>query len=158
MKIGIMSDTHDNLPAITKAVGVFNDADVSLVIHAGDLVAPFVSIPLKQLKADFVAVFGNNDGERLGLSRVFEGCIHRPPYDFQFQGKKILVLHEPDQLKALAESGCYDAVVYGHTHIADVQEGKTLIINPGECCGWLKGRRTVALWELESNRVDVLPV
>ena len=68
MKIGIMSDSHDNMPAIVKAVGFFNDVGVSLVIHAGDLITPFVAKPLSELDMDLVAVFGNNDGERLGLA------------------------------------------------------------------------------------------
>ncbi len=67
MLIGIMSDTHDNLPAIRKAVEFFNERNVDLVIHAGDYVAPFVARELKKLKAPLKGVFGNNDGERKGL-------------------------------------------------------------------------------------------
>jgi len=158
MKIGIMSDSHDNLPAIAKAVSVFNDAEVSLVIHAGDLVAPFVSKPLAELEMDFIAVFGNNDGERFGLSRVFEGKIHRPPYELDYNGKKILILHEPDNLDALVASGYFDAIIYGHTHDVDIQRGRTIVINPGECGGWLRGRRTVALWDVELGEVEIVPV
>ena len=158
MKIGFMADSHDNLPAVAKAVGVFNDADVSLVVHAGDLVAPFVAKPLVGLNADFVAVFGNNDGERFGLARVFEGKIHRAPHLVDYGGKKILLLHEPDNLEALAVSGCFDAIVYGHTHDVDVQKGKTLVVNPGECGGWLRGRRTVAIWDVASGDVEILSV
>jgi len=158
MKIGIMSDSHDNLPAIAKAVSVFNDAEVSLVIHAGDLVAPFVSRPLADLEMDFVAVFGNNDGERFGLSRVFGEKIHRPPYELDYNGKKILILHEPDNLDALVASGYFDAIIYGHTHDVDIRKGRTIVINPGECGGWLRGRRTVALWDVELGEVEIVPV
>ena len=158
MKIGILSDSHDNMPALIKAVSVFNDADVKLVIHAGDLVAPFVSKPLNNLKMDFLAVFGNNDGERFGLSEAFKGKIHRPPYRIEFGGKKICVLHEPDNLDALDASGCFDMIVYGHTHDVEVKKARTLIVNPGECGGWLRGRRTVALWDLDKNDVDILNV
>jgi len=158
MKIGIMADSHDNLPAISKAVSFFNDVGVSLVIHAGDLIAPFVSKPLASLEADFVAVFGNNDGERLGLSRVFAGKIYRPPYAMTFGGKKILILHEPDHLDALVASCFFDVIVYGHTHDVDIHKGDTLVVNPGECGGWLRGRRTVALWDVESEEVEIVPV
>lgn len=158
MKIGILSDSHDNMPAVTKAVSVFNDAEVSLVIHAGDLISPFVSIPLKKLEADFIAVFGNNDGEKLGLANVLEGKIHRPPHLLSFEGKRILILHEGDQIEALRDSGKFDAIIYGHTHDVDIQEGETLVINPGECGGWLRGRRTVALWDIGSASVDIIPV
>jgi len=158
MRIGILTDTHDNMPAIAKAVGIFNDAEVSHVLHAGDLVSPFVSIPLKTLNMEFTAVFGNNDGERIGLSNVFKGRIHRAPHAIEIGGKKILLMHEPDNLDALVASGRFDAIIYGHTHEADIREGKTLVINPGEACGWLKGNRTIAIWDLASGDVQIMPL
>ena len=85
-----------DLPAIGKAVSVFNDAEVDLVLHAGDLVAPFVAKPLQFLKMDLIAVFGNNDGERLGLSKVFEGRIFRAPHEIRFAERRILLyFHQP---------------------------------------------------------------
>jgi putative phosphoesterase len=158
MRIGILSDSHDNMPAIAKAVSIFNDAEVYHVLHAGDLVAPFVSIPLKTLNMEFTAVFGNNDGERIGLSNVFKGHIHRAPYSLEIGGKNILLMHEPDNLDALVASGQFDAIVYGHTHESDVRKGKTVVINPGEACGWLKGDRTIAIWDLTSGDVEIMPV
>lgn len=158
MKIGILADSHDNLAALGKAVSVFNDAEVSLVCHAGDLISPFVFRQLKNLHAGFIAVFGNNDGERFGLAQAFPDQIHRAPHLVTFHDKNILLLHEPDQLDALKASGKYDCIIYGHTHEVDIQTGRTLVINPGECGGWLNGRRTVSLWDVESGEVDVIPV
>lgn len=156
MKIGIMADSHDNLPALVKAVSVFNDANVSLVLHAGDLIAPFTAKPLKNLRMDFIAVFGNNDGEILGLTKAFEGRIHRAPHLIRFKEKKILLMHEGDNLDALALSGRFDAIVYGHTHEVDIRKKPSLVINPGECGGWLSGRRTVALWDVEKEQVHTV--
>ncbi len=158
MKIGILSDSHDNLPAIAKAVSIFNDMEVTHVLHAGDLVSPFTSIPLKTLNMEFTAVFGNNDGERVGLSNVFRGRIHRAPHALEIGGKKILLMHEPDALEALVASGHYDAVIYGHTHEPVIRRGKTLVINPGESCGWLKGNRTIAIWDLKTGEADIMPL
>ncbi len=158
MKIGILSDSHDNIPAITKAVSAFNDAEVGHVIHAGDLVSPFTAKPLNHLKCDFTGVFGNNDGERLGLSHVFNGRIHRAPHNIILAGRKILILHEPDNLSALMKSGEYDAIIYGHTHQVDIRTEKTIVINPGECGGWVNGKRTIAFWDLGTDRVDLLPI
>lgn len=158
MRVGIMSDSHDNLPAIVKAVSVFNDGDVEMVIHAGDLVAPFVSKPLKMLKAKLVAVFGNNDGERLGLEKVLNGHIYRAPHTIDIAGKKVLILHEPDGLEALIKSDVYDVIIYGHTHQTDIRTGRTIVINPGETGGWLYGERTVAIWDVDSGEVEVIPL
>ena len=40
MIIGVIADTHENMPFIRKAVDYFNDKAVSLVLHAGDLISP----------------------------------------------------------------------------------------------------------------------
>jgi uncharacterized protein len=156
MKIGVLSDSHDNLPALVKAVSVFNDAGVSLVLHAGDLISPFTAKPLKSLNMPFIAVFGNNDGEILGLSHVFKNQIFKAPHTVQFEGLHILLMHEPDNLDALAISGKFDAIVYGHTHETEFRKSPSLVINPGECGGWLSGRRTVAVWDVEKNQVNTI--
>ncbi len=157
MTVGILSDSHDNLDALRKAVELFNQRRVDLAIHAGDLVAPFVQRALSALKAPLVMVFGNNDGERLGLARAFEGKIFQAPHEIEVDGKRVLILHEPHNLEAIRVSELYDAVIYGHTHEIEVtRTGKTLVINPGECGGWLSGRRTVAFWDTETNEVEIV--
>jgi predicted phosphodiesterase len=49
-------------------------------------------------------------------------------------------------------------VVYGHTHKVDIREGKPLIINPGECSGWLYGQATVVTLDLETMKHTVHPL
>ena len=158
MKAGIIADTHDNLAAVNKAVAVFQDAGVSLVLHAGDVVAPFVAPPFMEMDCGFTGVFGNNDGEILGLNSAFSGRLFRPPHVVAAAGKNILLLHEPDVLEPLRQSGRFDAIIYGHTHKPDIRKGPTHIINPGECCGWVEGKRTVAVWDIENDDIHLLPV
>ncbi len=50
MNIGIISDTHDNLALIKKAVTFFNGEKVDLVLHAGDFVSPFTALEFKNLR------------------------------------------------------------------------------------------------------------
>ena len=38
MKIGILSDTHDDIDNVNKAIDIFQENDVKAVIHAGDMV------------------------------------------------------------------------------------------------------------------------
>ena len=158
MKIGIMADSHDNLPKIEAAVDVFNQQAVDLVIHAGDLIAPFTADSFLKLQAQLVAVFGNNDGEVLGLDRRFEGRIHKPPYLLLFHDLKILICHEPVAFDILTSNIFYDAIIYGHTHEHDVQGHRPWIINPGETCGWLTGFSTVAIWDVTQDHVDIIPL
>ena len=69
MKIGIISDSHDHRDNIIKAVKYFNDENVGMVIHAGDIVSPFTEKEFKKLESKMKAVFGNNDGEKFGLKK-----------------------------------------------------------------------------------------
>ena len=144
-KIGVISDSHDNMDAIRKAVKFFNENDVSMVIHAGDIVSPFTADEFKNLKSKMHLIYGNNDGDKLYLKERFKdiGEFHLDPYSFEINGKKIVVTHIPSIVDALAEK--YDIVIYGHTHEKDLRKGKSLILNPGESCGYLTGIKSVAL-------------
>ena len=145
VKIGVISDTHDNMGAIRKAVSFFNENDVELVIHAGDIVSPFTAEEFKKLKCDMILIYGNNDGDKLYLKEKFSniGEFHSDPFISELYGKKIAVTHIPNIVDALAEK--YDIVIYGHTHKKDLRIGKSLVLNPGENCGYLTGVKSVAL-------------
>lgn len=157
MLIGLISDTHDNMVQIKKAVDLFNDRKVGHVIHAGDYTSPFTFRILRELKCDFTGIFGNNDGDKLLLSKMSEGKIHPQPHIFELGGKKIVMMHEHHVADALADSGHFDVVVYGHLHKADVRKrGKTLIINPGEAGSWLYGKSTVAIADLSEMTAEII--
>lgn len=156
--IGIMSDSHDNLKAIRSALDVFNESNVKLVIHAGDLISPFTATEFKKLHAPLEAIFGNNDGERHGLRLAYEKlCVLEDFKELKINGRKIAVIHGTNQamVDALQKSDNYDLVIRGHTHKMNVTEGRTMVINPGETCGYLSGQKTVIMldtndlsWEL----------
>jgi len=158
MLIALMSDSHDNMPALHRAVQFCNDRHVDHVLHAGDLVAPFVNRALKNLKAPITIVFGNNDGERHGLRTMFEGKIFDPPHELTLDGKRVLMLHAPILLETLRQSKKYDLILYGHLHEIEVSEEPTLVVNPGEVGGWLSGKSTLALWNTDSNEVQIVEI
>ncbi len=93
--IGIISDTHDNLDAMDRAVEYLNSRDLEMVIHAGDYIAPFAAIALKRLNAKIVGVFGNNDGEKTGLQDKASdlGSTIEDLLEFTQGGRKIAVYH-----------------------------------------------------------------
>ena len=152
MKLGIMSDSHDNLPMIAQAVEVFNNERVDLVLHAGDFVSPFTAMPFRGLNARLVGVFGNNDGDKPALIRRFAdiGEFFEDYRELELAGKRIAMMHQPMFLETLMTSSQYDLVIYGHTHSADLREGPPLVINPGECGAWLTGTATVATVDLKT--------
>lgn len=146
--IGIMSDSHDHLKAIRAAVEVFNQSEVELVVHAGDLISPFTSKEFEKLQAPLEAIFGNNDGERRGLRAAYaELCTLEDFKELEIGERKIAVIHGTNEsmVDALRESGKYDLVVRGHTHRMEVVKGQTMVINPGETCGYVSGVKTVML-------------
>lgn len=159
MKIGILADTHDNVPRIEQAVDLFNARGVEHVVHAGDFISPFAIEPLKRLRCPVLAVFGNNDGERIGVAARFEGIgeVHPNVGAASLGGREIAVVHYPELAEPLARSGAYDLVVYGHTHrIDERREGSCLLLNPGEAGAWLTGRSTVAIVDLEGLTAEIL--
>lgn len=151
MLIGILSDTHDNLVYVKKAIDLFNERKVGHVIHGGDYTSPFTLKLFKELKCPYVGIFGNNDGDKLLLQERAEGRIRNQPYVFTLHERKIVVMHEHFVADALADSGHYDLVVYGHTHMPDIRKVKnTLVVNPGEVSAYLYGKATVALVDLDT--------
>jgi len=160
MKLGILSDSHDNLPALVRIVERFNAENVDLVLHAGDFVSPFTAIPMSKLRAPLVGVFGNNDGDRLCLTRRFDGIgtLHPGYHVFEVDGLRAVLMHEPKSIDALVASGAYDLVVYGHTHEVDVRPGRPAVVNPGEAGGWLTGRSTSVLFDTRAMTGEVVEI
>ena len=159
--IGILSDTHDNLTRVREAVRLFNEAGCDLVIHAGDFVAPFAAEELRSLRAPVKGVFGNCDGEKAGLKRVFQGMgeIVNGPLAFSHAGLRFVVCHLDSSASTQATSGAYDVVIFGHTHrpLVESRDG-ALLINPGEAGGWLRGKSTVALLDPATLTADIIPL
>ncbi|MHA1697242.1 MAG: metallophosphoesterase [Promethearchaeota archaeon] len=158
MKIGIISDTHDHMDNIRYFVEKFNEADVKAVLHCGDFVSPFTAREFSKLNPEikFFAIRGNNDGDIVFLNKTFEnlGKIAANYQEVELDGKKILLLHGhaiPEKLiDDIASSGKYNVILYGHYHkIRNEMVGpKTLVVNPGEACGYLSGKATAAILDL----------
>jgi hypothetical protein len=162
MIVGLMADTHDCLPMVDKAVKRLNGEGVGLVLHAGDYVAPFVIPRFKELKAKLIGVFGNNDGDRELLKKRFSENanleIRGNFAEITVDVLKIALLHGSDEelLKTLIKSEVFDVVVYGHTHKAEIyRNGKTLVVNPGEVCGYLSGKSTIALLDTTKHEAKL---
>lgn len=166
MKVGIWSDTHDNLQNVEKAIRLFQKEQVGLIIHCGDWVSPFVpqfvfslepklTIPIK-------SVFGNNEGDhfRFFERQKKEGWnieFHKETFALELEGQKIVVYHGSDKrlTEGLILSNKYNVVFTGHTHVPIIEtvEG-VLHVNPGSTSGYsfgkISGRPTVALFDAKT--------
>lgn len=157
MLIGLISDTHDHVPHIEKAVRLFKEREVELVIHAGDFCSPFTvplfeGLPLK-------AIFGNNDGDTyllMNKCRAIGAELLGDFFEWDADGCQIAVYHGtyPDITEALHKCGKYDVVVSGHTHKTVQQEVEnTLAINPGTAHGF-DGDATIAFLDTRNKDVE----
>jgi len=154
MLVGVISDTHDNLPMIRRAIARFGELGVECLIHAGDFIAPFALKEVLKFEGPVYAVCGNNDGERKGLKKLLPGLKKRR-LRVKLGGKRVIVVHREEKLKKDDLAGS-DLVVVGHTHAAEVRQGRPLLVNPGECAGWLKGIATIATVDTETLQARII--
>ena len=145
MKIGILSDTHDDIDNTNKAIDIFQENDVKAVIHAGDIISPPVIAEFYRLTEKGVklfGIFGNNDGEKKGLKNAFEivgGELLGDIGKIELGGLKFCIYHGQDLKKKekIIKSGKFDVFVFGHTHTrypkgVDTEIiNDTIVLNPG---------------------------
>jgi len=156
MVVGVVSDSHDHMPKLRAAVDALRARDAQHLLHAGDWVALFAVKVFVECGIPFTGILGNNDGERDGIGRLTPH-VHPSPHALEMGGRRIVLAHDLGKLPEKAREGA-DVVVFGHTHQVAVEPGPPLLLNPGECCGWVTGKCTVALLDLETLAVSILEV
>jgi uncharacterized protein len=157
MLVGVIADTHDNLTALRRAVQILNEKKVGFVIHAGDFVAPFSLGPLDGLRCPWIGVFGNNDGEQQGLTKSSKGRIQPSPYELNLDGKKVVVVHDLNLfVRTEIENKNTQLVIHGHTHEPKIEKTEAVMyVNPGEACGWVNGRSTLAIIDTSTMTANI---
>lgn len=157
MKIGIISDTHDHVGNIEKAVQKFTDEGVDTILHAGDYCSPFTVPPFEGFT--LIGVFGNNDGDHYRLMHKFRdigGEIHNEFHELKLGGNHIALYHgtrEPIK-NALIRCGTYDLVITGHIHTpVNELHGQTLSFNPGSAHGF-GGEATIGIYDTDSGKAE----
>ena len=145
MKIGIISDTHDDVTSTNKAINIFEENKIEIVIHAGDIISPPIIkefYRLTQNGVKFFGIFGNNDGEKHGLEDAFEfidGKLLGDVGKIEVDGLNFCIYHGHDvkKKKKMIDSGKFDVFIYGHSHIKYPKEeepaviNNTIVLNPG---------------------------
>ena len=87
--------------------------------------------------------------------------VHDRFASVELEGFRIALLHgdESELLNSIIESGYFNAVVHGHTHNRSIeQKGKTLTINPGELCGYLTGKTSLALLDTDKREARIIDI
>jgi putative phosphoesterase len=151
MRIGIVSDTHNNLRNVARIVELFNAANVERIIHTGDITQAKTLEVFRHLNAPLFGVFGNNDQERDALEAAIarNGFVFRePPFELEWHGRRIVVVHDPLELKGSLRD-LHDVALHGHTHrFRHERVNGALVFNPGESAGHLVGHNAVGVLDL----------
>jgi uncharacterized protein len=160
MLVGLIADTHDRLPAIAELVRQMQEAGVGMVLHAGDYCSPFALRAFEEAHVSLAGVFGRNDGDPQGLvtraQSAFGAELFESPHSFEIGGRRILLVHDIGDVNKRSVAS-HEIVIHGSTHQQEMKtRGDTLIVNPGEACGWLYGTPSAALLELDSRDVQFL--
>ncbi len=147
MKIGLISDTHDQLKNIERAFSLLGKEKIDLVCHLGDWIAPYsidlVASLAEKMDVPLKGVLGNNDGEVFIIvgenPRRWKMELGQQTLTIEAEGRTIILYHgtDPNLTEGLIASGNYDAVFSGHFHVPrNEMVNKTLALNPGTLSGY----------------------
>jgi len=173
MLVGIISDTHDNLLGLKKAIQIFKDNKIEILLHCGDWVSPFTleffDQEMKELNIPIKSVIGNNPGD---IKRIImnNSKMHNPiewakrnTLELNIDNKKCIIYHGHDHelLSALIDCQKYDIIFTGHTHNSRNEViGKTLILNPGSTAyvseGKIIDKASVAIYNSQTHKAEII--
>jgi len=160
MIVGILSDTHDKLPAMKAGLRVLSAAGATFICHCGDIGRE----PLIDLLAGLPSAFvwGNTDWDRYGLEeyavQLGIKCLGHGGR-IELGGKSVYITHgdEPAQVRRVLEEQKDDYLLLGHTHVwNDQRHDRVRVINPGAL--YRAARKTVAVLDTERDAVQFLDV
>jgi len=136
-----MSDTHDHIWNVRKALKFVHERGVEAIIHCGDFVAPFMLKELDQAQIPVHGVFGNNDGDqylltKMSLTELSNITLYGFIGEIKLSDFSVAFTHYRPVADGLAASKRFDLVCFGHSHEAFHEKaGKTDLLNPGEVMG-----------------------
>jgi putative phosphoesterase len=159
MKLGIISDTHDQIERTERSICLLRDAKAEVLVHCGDITGTEIVRICSAFPCHYV--LGNNDSDISGLTKSIAeagGWCLMWGGEVVLADRRIAVTHghRPSELKNLIAAKP-DYLLTGHSHIAmDQQVNSTRRINPGAL--HRANHFSVALLDLNTDELDFLPV
>ncbi|MDD5758440.1 MAG: YfcE family phosphodiesterase [Desulfobulbaceae bacterium] len=160
MRIAIFSDTHDNIPNLRAAVTYCNAYAVTVIIHCGDLISPFMLPVLAEFTGIVHLIYGNNAGDQHLISQrcgtTYPSLTHHGIFGaMEAGGIRFAFTHYPEMARGLASQGRFQVVCCGHNHRYGVEHlGDCLLINPGELLGAEAAAPCFAILETATMEVE----
>jgi putative phosphoesterase len=155
MRIGLLSDTHDNLASVQAAAAVLVREEISVLLHCGDVCGPSIIEALD----GFTVYLAQGNMDRMPALGTAVQTLREPGrlarcHDLALEGFRVALVHGDDGglLRRLIQSGAYAYVFHGHTHRrGDRQVGSTRVINPGALGGLRRGPRSFCVLDLQTG-------
>lgn len=165
MKIAVISDIHENLNNMLRALDLIRDHRAEKILCLGDLINPGIAKELAHCGIPVFSIWGNNDGDKVTITKI----ALQPDSELEMSDKTyaaveiderhIFMTHYPDLVKPASLSGMYDVVFYGHDHDrSEAQIGECLIINPGELSAQKTRSATFVIYDTEKNKAEFITV
>jgi uncharacterized protein len=161
MKAGILSDTHNNLENLRRALAIFKKDGISTLIHCGDFTGAEVARAMPGFRV--IAVFGNGDVES---GEIRQALLDQNPESYagllfrgEIGGAHIAVAHGhmPALLEELIRSQEYEYVFHGHSHLHKEElAGNTRVINPGALGGLHRDQRHICIVDFEKGKTKFI--
>jgi putative phosphoesterase len=158
MKIAVMSDSHDNWKNLEEVVDMANQKNCEVLLFLGDLIAPPGIKILEKFNGEAKFVWGNNEGERVGITRKMDALgkieLCGNTFEGELGGVKMFMSHFPRISELVAKSGEFDLCLCGHTHkYREEKIGDCLLLNPGAIQGF-KTQATFVIFNTSNRKVE----
>lgn len=157
MKIGILSDSHEETLNLERALIIFRQHEIETLIHCGDITSPRTAAHLKGFRV--IHVHGNmdrNDGSlRRALSALNPDSFSGSFFTGELNGVWVAAAHghQPHYLHNFMTDGRYAYIFHGHSHQRrDEWLESSRIINPGALGGRRPESRSVCIIDLSVPR------
>lgn len=158
MKIGVISDTHNNLSNMIFGLNTFQEEGIDTIIHCGDLTDLDMVAHLAEFRVIFA--FGNMDyatGAIKGrLMQMREDNYAGMIFRGDLSGISIAVTHSHIDgiLMELVRENHYQWLFHGHTHEKrdEVVQG-VRIVNPGALGGMGREPHSFCIVDLDAEDV-----
>jgi putative phosphoesterase len=162
MKIGVISDTHDNVDNLQAALEVLLAEDVTTILHCGDVCGPSM---IRLLTGFDVWIAQGNVDRHSELTRAVEETLGRGRFAWlqkpTLDGYTVAVIHGDNEeaMGNLIVSGQYAYVFCGHTHRRRNQRvGHTRVVNPGALGGTRRQTRSFCILDLETGKARFIEI
>ena len=158
MKIGVLSDTHDNLSNLTYVLNVYREMGIEMIIHCGDL----TSLEMVSHFDGFHTIYltGNMDIMTGAIKSRFEKMRIDNFVGEVFRGRLDGVLiaathgHINSKIMDLVRQKKYKWIFHGHTHEKrDEMIRGTRVVNPGALGGLGREPRSFCVVDLSMDEV-----